>query len=97
MSSLRSKTFFVAALAFFATFTTSVITTRPVDADDSPRPTLLIADFEGSDYEGWVAEGDAFEKAPVCGYRMSSMGAVFGYHGQKLVNTFVPGVARVRS
>ncbi len=58
--------------------------------EDAPRPNITISDFEGQNYEDWTAEGDAFASAPVAGYKRGGMGDVFGFHGRKLVNTFVP-------
>ena len=50
----------------------------------------MIGDFEGKDYGDWTVEGDAFGTAPVWGYKLGGMGPVFGYRGEKLVNTLVP-------
>ena len=72
----------------FLFFSSSAL--RSSAAQESPRPTLLVADFEGDDYGDWTAEGNAFGDGPVCGYQMRGMGSVFGYAGQKLVNTFLP-------
>ena len=57
---------------------------------DGSRPDLLIADFEGPDYGGWKAAGDAFGDAPARGAFPGQM-AVAGYLGRGLVNSFRGG------
>ncbi len=57
---------------------------------DSTRPDVLIADFEGSDYGGWTATGDAFGQGPAQGTLPGQM-PVSGYLGKGLVNSFVGG------
>ncbi len=84
------KNSFKSTLLTLSAFLILTFVTNASSAQTQERPTILIADFEGTDYEGWTAVGNAFENAPIAGYRMISMGPVFGYHGQKLVNTFVP-------
>lgn len=54
------------------------------------RPDLIIADFEGSDYGGWRATGNAFGTAPAQGTLPNQM-AVSGFEGRGLVNTFLGG------
>jgi len=49
---------------------------------------VLIADFEGADYGGWRAEGDAFGRAPARG-TLSGQQNVHGFLGKGLVNTFL--------
>src|SRR5262245_15828015 len=56
------------------------------------RPDILIADFEGEDYEGWKVEGEAFGKQPAQGALPGQM-EVSGYLGKGLVNSFVGGDA----
>src|SRR5262245_6933511 len=57
-------------------------------ADD--RPDVLLADFEGDDYGGWRAEGDAFGTGPARGTLPNQM-RVGGYLGRGLVNTYLRG------
>ena len=59
-------------------------------AEDSPRPDVLVADFEGDDYGGWKATGDAFGDAPARGTLPGQM-PVEGYLGRGLVNSFRNG------
>ncbi|MCP5547997.1 MAG: glycoside hydrolase family 32 protein [Akkermansiaceae bacterium] len=56
-----------------------------VAADDR-----LIADFEGADYSGWSATGDAFGNGPAGGTLPGQM-AVGDYQGKGLVNSFRGG------
>lgn len=56
------------------------------------EPDILIADFEGSDYGDWKAEGTAFGKAPARG-KFNNQMDVAGYLGKGLVNTFNGGDA----
>ncbi len=50
----------------------------------------LIADFEGSDYAGWVATGTAFGSGPAHG-TLPEQAPVTGFRGQGLVNTYLGG------
>ncbi len=80
------------SFAFFllTTFFISFFSERSLFGEDVSRPSVVISDFEGQDYEGWTVEGDAFDVAPIAGYKRGGMGSVFGFHGRKLINTFVP-------
>jgi len=51
---------------------------------------ILIADFEGDDYGGWVAAGEAFGPGPARGTLPNQM-EVSGYLGRGLVNTYYKG------
>lgn len=51
------------------------------------EPDLLICDFEGSDYAGWEATGDAFGNTPARGTLPGQL-AVTGFVGRGLVNSF---------
>ena len=51
---------------------------------------IVVADFEGADYEGWIPEGVAFGTAPAQG-TLSHQGPVSGYMGKGLVNSFLNG------
>jgi sucrose-6-phosphate hydrolase SacC (GH32 family) len=51
---------------------------------------VVVADFESSDYAGWVATGDAFGSGPARGALPGQM-SVDGYLGRGLVNTFLNG------
>ncbi len=48
---------------------------------------ILIADFEGNDYGGWEATGDAFGSSPARG-TLAGQQHVGGFKGKGLVNTF---------
>lgn len=61
--------------------------TAAVAAD---RPDVVVADFEGDAYAGWVATGEAFGKGPARGSLPGQM-AVSGFLGRGLVNSFVGG------
>ncbi|WP_165243533.1 GH116 family glycosyl-hydrolase [Paludisphaera soli] len=50
------------------------------------RPPILIADFEGPDYGGWTAEGEAFGDRPSAGQGPGQF--LKGYEGKGLVNTW---------
>jgi len=56
----------------------------------SAAPDLLVADFEGPDYGGWIAEGEAFGPGPAAGTLPDQM-PVTGYLGRGLVNSFYGG------
>ncbi len=60
----------------------------PTGSDD--RPDLTVADFEGTSYAPWSAEGPAFGTAPARGAWPGQM-AVEGFAGQGLVNSFQGG------
>lgn len=51
---------------------------------------ILIADFEGRNYAGWTATGEAFGNGPVRGTLPSQM-AVSGFEGKGLVNSYLNG------
>lgn len=60
-----------------------------------PRPEFvpdgkLLADFEGADYAGWQANGDAFGSGPARG-KIGNQQSVDGFRGRGLVNTFARG------
>ena len=59
-------------------------------AQEATRPDVLIADFEGDDYGGWEASGEAFGTAPARGALPGQM-PVEGYLGRGLVNSFRGG------
>mgnify|MGYP001116983070 FL=1 len=59
-------------------------------ATDSERPDVLVVDFEGDDYGGWKATGDAFGDAPARGTLPGQM-PVTGYLGRGLANSFREG------
>ena len=54
------------------------------------RADLVVADFEGTDWAGWRAEGTAFGTRPALGTLPGQM-AVTGYAGKGLANSFVGG------
>lgn len=52
----------------------------------------IIADFEGDDYAGWRATGDAFGSVPARG-KIGDQQTVDGFRGRGLVNSFARGDA----
>jgi len=54
------------------------------------RPDLVVADFEGDDFAGWVATGTAFGDRPARGTLPGQM-AVSGFEGKGLASSFVGG------
>jgi fructan beta-fructosidase len=54
------------------------------------RPDIIVADFEGESYLPWVAQGEAFGRAPARGALPGQM-AVEGFEGKGLVNSFQGG------
>jgi len=63
---------------------------RPPKGAEKPRPTILLADFEGGDYGDWRATGAAFGKAPAHG-TLPRQQKVSGFLGKGLVNTYLGG------
>ncbi|MCC6730968.1 MAG: glycoside hydrolase family 32 protein [Chthonomonadales bacterium] len=55
-----------------------------------PATETVISDFEGSDYAGWTATGQAFGAAPAPGALPNQM-PVAGYLGRGLVNSYRGG------
>ncbi len=64
----------------------------PKAKDETPRPKIVLADFEGENYGDWTATGEAFGKGPAHG-TLPSQQAVSGFLGKGLVNTFLSGDA----
>lgn len=54
------------------------------------RKDIVLADFDGPDYQGWRVTGSAFGTAPAQGTLPNQM-SVSGYSGRGLVNTFLGG------
>lgn len=63
---------------------------RAADTQPAGRPDLLVADFEGSDYGAWKAEGEAFGSGPARGTLPGQM-KVEGFLGKGLVNSYKGG------
>ncbi len=59
----------------------------------SDSPDVVIADFEGDAYGGWIADGDAFGTGPARGTFPGQM-AVSGFLGRGLVNVFVDQIVQ---
>ncbi|MHB1038095.1 MAG: glycoside hydrolase family 32 protein [Pirellulales bacterium] len=51
---------------------------------------IVVADFEGPDYRGWKATGEAFGPGPARG-TLSGQMELSGYEGKGLVNSFFKG------
>jgi fructan beta-fructosidase len=76
-------------LATFALI--GLLTASPAaTAEDSTRPDVVIADFEGDDYGGWKADGQAFGDRPARGTLPGQM-EVSGFLGRGLANSFTGG------
>jgi uncharacterized protein (DUF608 family) len=58
------------------------------------RPPIVLADFEGEDYGGWTAEGEAFGTGPAKG-TFPRQQTVSGFSGKGLVNTYLGGSDRL--
>lgn len=59
------------------------------DSGDTGRlRDIVFADFEGSDFGDWKAEGDAFARGPISGTAERQQ-PVSGFTGKKLVNSYV--------
>jgi uncharacterized protein (DUF608 family) len=52
-----------------------------------PRPDVVYANFEGDDYQGWTAEGKAFDGRPYREDERRFYTALAGYEGKGFVNT----------
>jgi non-lysosomal glucosylceramidase len=61
----------------------------PEDAP-SPRPKIVLADFEGPDYGDWKAAGQAFGSGPAHG-TLPQQNPVSGFLGKGLINTYLGG------
>ena len=86
----RVRVYIIIIASFFVCLTSHFSGNCP--ADGPVRSDILVSDFEGADYAGWTATGNAFGNAPASANEPGGMGQVFGHHGNKLVNTFVaPG------
>ncbi len=56
----------------------------------APRPKIVLADFEGSDYGNWNVTGEAFGKGPAKG-TLPNQQKVSGFLGKGFVNSFLGG------
>ena len=57
---------------------------------EPPRPSIVLADFEGENYGDWTVEGEAFGTGPAQG-TLERQQPVSGYQGKRLVNTYLGG------
>ena len=60
---------------------------RAVPEESPARPDIVFADFEGTDYGGWTAEGKAFDDRPYREDERRFYTALSGYEGKGFVNT----------
>lgn len=60
------------------------------EAPKETRQPIVLADFEGTDYGKWTAEGKAFGAGPAKG-TLPNQQNVGGFQGKGLVNTFLGG------
>jgi fructan beta-fructosidase len=67
-----------------------ILFTSPCAGTCFAAEDLLIADFEGSNYAGWKAEGTAFGTGPAKGSFPDQM-KVDGFMGRGLVNSYLGG------
>jgi fructan beta-fructosidase len=66
----------------------AIIAFAPAVAAD--RPDVIVTDFEGDTYGGWIADGEAFGTGPAHGTLPGQMD-VTGFVGRGLVNSFIKG------
>ena len=71
---------------FIGEFDGTTFTAENVVASKAPTGTIF-EDFEGTDYGGWTATGDAFGTGPASG-SLPGQGPVTGFVGNGLVNSF---------
>ena len=64
-------------------------------ADAPAREPVVFADFEGEDYSGWTAEGEAFGKGPAAG-TLQNQNPVSAFKGSRLVNSYLGGDDRLQ-
>lgn len=69
-----------------------LLTAALQQAPPPARPDVLFADFEGADWAGWNATGEAFAAGPAHGTLPGQM-QVTGFVGRGLANSFRPGDA----
>jgi levanase len=62
----------------------------PGTGDGTAPPGVVVADFEGDDFDGWSVTGDAFGTRPTAGDAPCQEG-VTGYQGAALANSFHAG------
>jgi non-lysosomal glucosylceramidase len=60
----------------------------PPEGAPTPRPKIVLADFEGPDYGDWKAAGEAFGSKPANG-TLPEQNPVSGFLGKGLVNTYL--------
>jgi non-lysosomal glucosylceramidase len=62
----------------------------PPKGAPSPRTKIVLADFEGPNYDDWKATGEAFGSKPANG-TLPEQNPVSGFLGKGLVNTYLGG------
>src|SRR3954470_2910389 len=72
------------------TLTLALIVFLAIGAHSVVADDRVLADFEGTDYGGWRATGDAFGPAPARG-TLPHQQSVSGYAGAALVNSYRGG------
>ena len=70
-----------------AALTAAWISNLAAEETEAQKPDIVIADFETDNFDGWTAEGNAFQLRSADALYTGGMGAVYGFHGQKLINT----------
>jgi len=66
-----------------------VHTVEPPAPEPTPRPPIVLADFEGGSYGDWRVEGPAPGSQPASG-KLGNQNEVTGFQGSGLVNTYQP-------
>ncbi len=62
----------------------------PPEDVPSPRPKIILTDFEGPDYGDWKSTGKAFGEGPAHG-TLPQQNPVSGFLGKGLINTYLGG------
>jgi hypothetical protein len=72
------------------------INPQPAAAPVTPaRPTIVFADFEGTDYGAWTQEGNAFGKGPTSEPPPPITPRVTNFQGKSYANSYLnPGAQR---
>src|SRR4051794_2602278 len=73
-----------------ATTVAIVLTSIAAPTVQAARPVVVLADFEGDDYAGWTAAGEAFGQGPAHAALPGQM-PVSGFQGEGWVSSFAGG------
>lgn len=82
------------SIAVISNFLAALIVTPAFGAEESrrdhPRPPIIIADFESTNYAPWIVSGKSFGAAPARGTLAGQM-EVSGFLGNGLANSYIDG------